>query len=241
MPPWYREPDVTGPHPARLTGASGAALKYDLLTALGAEACAADKHRQRTSLRLMTLITARYDWRSDNLATGQTEIARLWSVDTRTVKREMARLREREWLWLKVPAAKGRVACYGLGIAAILRDTRPVWPAIGPDYVARMAPEPAAPDAGNVVPFAPVVAGQGPWAAICQAFQAGEPGAYAAWIAPIRCAAEGEAGRLVLHAPTGFHESYVRSHYLGELARLARRQGIAAVVLTGPDGRDRGA
>ena len=221
-------------------GSSGAAMKYDVLTALGTLGCAADKYGQRTTLRLLTLITARYDWRTDTLATGQTEIARLWNVDTRTVKREMARLREREWLWLKVPSAKGRVASYGLGLAAILRDTRPVWAAVGPDYAARMAPEPVAPEAGNVVPFAPVVAGQGPWAAICQAFQSGEPGAYAAWIAPLRCAAEGEDGLLVLSAPTGFHESYVRSHYLGELARLARRQGIRDVVLGRTDDPRRG-
>ncbi|WP_299819855.1 DnaA N-terminal domain-containing protein [uncultured Jannaschia sp.] len=229
---------MTGARPARIAGAAGAALKYDLLTALGAAACAGDKHRQRTALRLMTLITARYDWRADSLATGQAEIARLWSVDTRTVKREMARLREREWLWLKVPAAKGRVACYGLGIAAILRDTAFVWPAVGPDFAARLAPEPPASEAGNVVPFAPAVAGRGPWAAICGAFRESEPGAYAAWIAPLRCTGEEDALRL--HAPTGFHESYVRSHYLGELARLARRQGIAEVVLGGPDEPRRG-
>ena len=40
----------------------------------------------------MALITTRYNWQRDELTMGQGEIARLWSVDDRTVKREMARL-----------------------------------------------------------------------------------------------------------------------------------------------------
>jgi hypothetical protein len=39
----------------------------------------------------MALITMRYNWQRDELTTGQGEIAPLWSVDERTVKREMAR------------------------------------------------------------------------------------------------------------------------------------------------------
>ena len=74
-------------------GRSAAAFKYDLLTVMGAFALAQEKGRQRLVLRLMTLVTARYNWARDELAVGQREIARLWQVDERTVKREMAKLR----------------------------------------------------------------------------------------------------------------------------------------------------
>ena len=79
-------------------GHRDAARKYDIITALGAYALARNKHDQRLVLRLITLMTARYNWARNELAVGQREIARLWSVDERTVKREMAKLRGCGWL-----------------------------------------------------------------------------------------------------------------------------------------------
>jgi hypothetical protein len=78
---------------ASIVGRNAAAHKYDILTAIGTYALSKGKHEQRLVLRLITLITARYNWGRDELAVGQREIARLWSVDERTVKREMAKLR----------------------------------------------------------------------------------------------------------------------------------------------------
>ena len=78
------------------TGRNSSVFKYDLLTVVGAYALSADKGRQRLVLRLMTLITARYNWAKDELAVGQREIARLWKIDERSVKREMAKLRAME-------------------------------------------------------------------------------------------------------------------------------------------------
>ncbi|MFD1807144.1 hypothetical protein ACFSHQ_00730 [Gemmobacter lanyuensis] len=92
---------------AKLMGRNASARKYDILTALGVHACRGDKHLQRLVLRLITLIVARYNWQSDELCVGQREIAQLWSVDERTVKRDMARLREIGWLTVKAAAARG--------------------------------------------------------------------------------------------------------------------------------------
>ena len=80
---------------ARPVGRQAASRKYDLLTALGVHACHGDKHLQRLVLRFMTLIVARYNWQHDDLSVGQREIAALWAVDERTVKREMAKLRDK--------------------------------------------------------------------------------------------------------------------------------------------------
>ncbi len=78
----------------KLVGRDAAARKYDIITALGSYALAGSKHDHRIVLRFITLVTARYNWARNELAVGQREIARLWAVDERTVKREMARFLE---------------------------------------------------------------------------------------------------------------------------------------------------
>ena len=79
-------------------GRNAPALKYDILSALGVHALAGDKNRQKLVLRVITLITTRYNWRSNELSMGREEIARLWDVNERTVKREMARLKAMNWI-----------------------------------------------------------------------------------------------------------------------------------------------
>lgn len=171
----------------------------------------------------MTLITARYNWNDDTLTTGQREIAALWCVDERTVKREMARLRDLGWLVLKRPAARGRVACYGLGIDVILTHTRDVWSNVGPDYVARMSgPLPERNDP-TVVAFP--VAGEGPWAKIAERLRGEDAGLYNAWFAPLVSLGE-QGGVLRLKVPSRFHGSFLRTHHLGRLQVLARVHGM---------------
>ncbi|MEM9431842.1 MAG: helix-turn-helix domain-containing protein [Pseudomonadota bacterium] len=88
-------------------------------------------------MRLITLLTARYDWRRDELAVGQREIARLWSVTERTVNREISDLRTRGWLILKRPAAQGRVSVYRLSVEATPTDTEDSRTLVGDDFVDR--------------------------------------------------------------------------------------------------------
>ncbi|WP_339643691.1 DnaA N-terminal domain-containing protein [Jannaschia helgolandensis] len=207
----------------RATGRYAASLKYDVLTALGAYACGGDKHRQRLALRLMTLVTARYNWQDDTVTTGQREIAALWSVDERTVKREMARLREMGWLVLKRASTRGRVACYGLGLDVILMQTEPYWVCVGPDFVERMGAKPAEPASDPTVVAFPV-AGEGAWSQIATRLQADDPGVFNAWFAPL--VSLGERNRVLrLKVPSKFHGSFLRTHHLGRLQALARFQG----------------
>ena len=107
----------------RPVGRQASSRKYDLITALGVHACRGDKHFQRLVLRFITAIVARYNWQADELSIGQRELAALWSVDERTVKRELAKLRALGWLVQKRAAVRGRVAIHGLDIAAILSAT----------------------------------------------------------------------------------------------------------------------
>ena len=214
----------------RPVGRGAAARKYDLLTALGAYALAQDKHDQRRVLRLMTLITARYNWARDELAVGQREIAQLWSCDERTVKREMALLRARGWLVVRRQGARGRVTQYSLAIDRILMDTKAQWPCVGSDFELRMA-EPEAP---KVVPLpvaasvpAPDVEQGTEWALAQAVLHAEDAGSYASWLAALE-RVERAGGRLTLRAPSRFHAAYVQTHLAGRV--LAAVQDIDSDV-----------
>ena len=198
----------------RPVGREAAAKKYDILSAMMAHALAGDQHRQRLVLRLMSRITTRYNWQRNELTMGQKEIARLWCVDERTVKRDMARLRVLGWLQVKAQGARGRVSVLGLDIERILLDTRQEWPNIGPDFVERAggpATHPSADD--KVVPFLrPQIAATGAlWNRARQTLAAEDPALFEVWFASVAdCGVQD--GRLQLIAPTRFHADYLRTH-----------------------------
>ena len=207
----------------KATGRNAQGLKYDLLTALGTHACAGDKHLQRLTLRLITLVVARYNWATDELNIGQREISNLWSLDERSVKREMAKLKTMGWLTVKRAAARGRVAVYGLAIEDILAATRPDWVRIGSDYVARMtgaAPQGGQTQPSNVISF-PVAAEPGLWPRMQAHLFREDPDLYGAWFAALT-AEPVEQGTLTLTAPTRFHASYLTGNHLLRLTRLAQ-------------------
>lgn len=217
----------------RPVGREAASRKYDLLSALMAHALAGDKHRQRLVLRLMALVTTRYNWHRDELTMGQAEIARLWAVDERTVKRDMARLRALGWITVKRQGARGRVSVLGLGLERILLDTQSEWPNIGPDFVARMRGDEPLAEAGQgareattVVPFpraaAPAVARSAVWAAAQAVLLAEDRASFDAWFAPLADAGV-EDGELLLLAPSRFHASYIQAHLQQRLVAAARR------------------
>jgi hypothetical protein len=208
----------------RPVGREAASRKYDILSALTAFALSKDKHVQRQVLRIMALITARYNWQRDELTTGQGEIARLWSVDERTVKREMARFRAQGWLVLKRQGARGRVSVYGLDLGRMLDDTRPAWPLIGEDFVERLQPSVAAPST-NVVSLRPVSApiGDGTIWALAQArLHEDDTATYGAWLHMLTEAAR-ENGCLILVAPTRFHATYVMTNLKDRVLSVVRR------------------
>lgn len=224
---------------AKPVGREAASRKYDILSALMAFALSQDKVVQRQVLRVMSLITTRYNWQRDELSMGQEDIARLWCVDTRTVKREMAKLRAKGWLVLKRQGARGRVSVYGLDFALMLEDTRPVWGHVGPDFVARMDPDQIVPDSvpDNVVPLraAPTRNPEADgtlWSEAQQELHSIDPAVYGAWFHGITQVAVG-GGRLHLMAPSRFHASYVKTHLMSRVLAVVRRvdPSIADVVI----------
>lgn len=212
---------------ARAVGRGAAARKYDLLSAMGALALSKGKAEQRMVLRLMTLITARYNWQKDLLACGQREIARLWACDERTVKREMARLRGLGWLLVRRQGARGRVTEYSLGIETILSATEPAWPAVGPDFVLRMG-QGAAEE--TVVPFpvtgqvpAPDISTGSEWALAQALLHQEDEALYAAWVRGLVLDTR-QGAQVTLRAPSRFHAAYVQTHL--ETRILAALQAV---------------
>lgn len=208
----------------KLVGRNAASRKYDLIAALGAHALSADKHRQRLVLRLITLITARYNWRLEELCVGQREIARLWAVNERTVKREMATLRNMGWLQVKKQGVRGRVSVMTLDLDRLWRDTAESWPAVGPDFEARMVEQTPQPADSNVVPLNlpqnAMPEGEGAWPEICRTLEAEDPAGYRHWFSRLELD-HTENGCLGLLAPNRFIASYVETHLTAQLMRAA--------------------
>ena len=213
----------------RMAGPEAASRKYDLITALGCHALASDRTDQRLILRFITLLTARYNWRLGLLSIGQREIARLWSVEERTVKREMAKLRAAGWLVLDQPARRGRVAVYAIDLAAIEAATRAAWPRVGPDFEDRMragTDRAASPVPANVVPFPQIAPaepapGESEWSQACAQLRQSEPAVFANWFQGLHRQGRQDS-TLILRAPTAFHANYVRGKYADALARVLR-------------------
>ena len=208
----------------KLAGPGAAARKYDLITVLGAHALSLGKHDQRLVLRLITLLTARYNWGRNELSMGQREIGKLWSCNERTVKRELAKLRAMGWLIVKRQGARGRVATYGFDTDAMIEATRAIWPEVGPDFVIRLegAPEPSVlpfPVKGTVTP--PTIDQASEWGLARAVLYAEDAGRFGAWIQALT-RVNRAGGRLTLRAPSRFHAAYVQTHLEAVLLRACR-------------------
>ena len=210
----------------RITGPGAAALKYDVITALLVTAAQGDPVEARLALRLSLLITARFNWQSGTFAVGLREMAAMWGVTERTAKRELSALRQRKWIEIHRPAARGRVAEYRIDLERTLQSTMPYWQAVGPDYTARMSgtPEPAG-QGGNVIPLhrgdaafpeADERPGTHCWASVARQLAAENASLYSAWFAPLRVQ-EQDRGILFLVAPSRFHATYVDTHLRSRL------------------------
>lgn len=199
----------------KTVGRNASVAKYDILTALGSYALARSKHDQRLVLRLMTLITARYNWARNELAVGQREIARLWSVDERTVKREMAKLRALGWLVVTRQGARGHVTEYRIDKEKLLDATRDNWASVGPDFDLRMQGQPdtdkvvSMPSRSDIPP--PDTSDGLEWSLAQAVLHAEDPNTYGSWMRAL-VRVERAGGRLTLQAPSRFHGRYVQTH-----------------------------
>jgi len=217
----------------KLTGPQAGSLKYDLLTALTATGLHGSPTLQTSLARLTLLVTARYNWRLDEVSIGQAELSRLWAVDLRTVKREMKRLVEGRWLSCLRAGVRGRVGAYRLNYGAIYQTTRPSWPAVGPDFVERMqdmsggsrivqvdftAERPVAVAAASGAP--------GSWQAICARLCIADQGLFDSWFAKLDYLGQDDH-ILRLKAPNRFVARYIETHLTAKLNAAVAQEFLA--------------
>ncbi|OSP55828.1 hypothetical protein [Pseudoruegeria sp. SK021] len=226
----------------RPLGQGAASKKYDMLTALGAYACAGSKFQHKLVLRFITLVTARYNWQRDELSIGRTEIARLWQVNERTVKRELAKLKDLDWVTVKRPAARGRVTTYSIDWAIILRDTRESWDNVGPDFTQRLTGQVLPEPRPTVIAFpGPTLSidGETEWDQAQGILAREDPAFHASWLTALR-RRELRMDVLLLQAPTAFHAQYLTIHALDRLSRAVSKVSpkVQRVVVLSPSGAE---
>ncbi len=219
-------------------GPKAGSMKYDLLTALNVMGLHGTQTEQTSIMRLVALITARYNWRIEEVSVGHTELARLWSVNERTVKREMKRLMNMGILMCIRPGVRGRVGAYRLNYRRIYELSRPCWSAVGPDFEDRMI-EISGERTIVKVDFAPaptpdlqIVNNTGSWGAVRKRLQTEHPGLFENWFSKLVQDSAGDHS-LTLRAPNGFVSRYIETHFSEKLART-----VDAEMPT-PDGKPR--
>lgn len=228
----------------RLTGPQAGSLKYDLLTAMSVAGLHGSPGFQTSMLRLIALVTARYNWRLDELSVGQRDMARMWGVDERTVKREIKRLIDAEFLICKRQGVRGRVGAYRLNLYAVYRRSEPYWNEVGPDFVERMQVNYPATDTRVVrVDFAapeksaPVddvsQTGAGEWRHVAQFLKTQEPDLYRNWFASLEFGGF-ENSKLDLKAPSKFVARYIETHLMARLTHAVEEKlGRVSQIIIG--------
>lgn len=205
----------------RVAGPGAGVRKYDLLTALAVAGLAGSPGFSTSMTRLIALVTARYNWRLDEVSIGQVDLARMWSVDVRTVKRELQRLAGHGLLTIKRAGCRGRVATYQLNHGRIDEMTRDAWPLVGPDFQERMVGQGGAPDS-KVVAFPGTPDPASEWTEARAALRRADRARARAWFDPL-IRERNTGGLLTLRAPSQFHADYVMTHLIGELARAVEQ------------------
>jgi hypothetical protein len=211
-----------------VTGPTAAFMKYDLLSAIGLIGVHGSAREQVSMPRLALLVTARYNWRRNEVSMGQAEMARLWGVSERTAKREVKLWVDLGVLLCKRAGVRGRVASYQLNLSRVLELSEPFWSAIGADFSERMGAETGAPAHEQNIVQLPVtraavaqVAPDDPWFAVKQSLSREQPEVYSSWLADLEFDRIG-AGQVRVNAPSRFVASYVSGHYMDLIERALR-------------------
>jgi len=210
-------------HQAKV-GPNAGAFKYDILTMISIAGLHSTATFQTSMLRLVALVTARYNWRQNELTVGQRDIARMWAVNERTVKREMKRLTEAGVLICKRGGVRGRVGAYRLNEAQIAELSEPAWESVGPDFAYRMRERYAASEP-KIVPLdtyrrPQIVPSDDPWGRMMAHLSESQPDVWSAWFAKLQFVSC-DNGVLNVNAPNTFQRRYIETHLIDVLATAA--------------------
>lgn len=208
---------------AKLVGPKAGSLKYDILTALTVHGLHGSPTLQTSMMRLCAIVTARYNWRLDEITIGQAELARVWAVNERTVKREMKRLTTSGILICLRPGVRGRVGAYRLNYPQIYKQSRATWALIGSDFEERMIETSGERTVVQVdfkpkpVTETPLREDQGSWGSVRRRLKAQDEAAFESWFAKL-AQDHLDDETLVLRAPNNFVARYIEMHFAKRLA-----------------------
>ena len=210
-------------------------MKYDVITALSVMALHDSPTVQVTVLRLVSLITARYNWKTDQFCVAQADMARMWNVSERTVKREMKRMVEAGLIRCIRQGVRGRVGAYRLDYHQLFDKSRGCWDAVGMDFSDRMAVTAGAGSTKVVkVDFAArktahdampeVPTGNDVWSRALKELAQDDPDRLQAWYSKLSLVDAGPDD-VTLRAPSGFVANFIQTHLAAQIsAALARAQ-----------------
>ncbi|WP_108262321.1 DnaA N-terminal domain-containing protein [Mangrovicoccus ximenensis] len=212
---------------ARITGPGAGVWKYDILTALTLWGLNGSQGEQATAMRVIAMVTARYNWQRDEVSIGQRDLAKLWGVTDRTVKRELKRLSALGLLETLRPGVRGRVASYRLVPEVVAALSAPYWDRVGPDFAERFGARRTAAVTQEGPQVLRVDFRQGreepaagdPWSQVQARLRAAAPEAYGAWFAGLVLRDASEE-RVEIVAQSAFVLRYVETHF-GEILRGA--------------------
>ena len=212
----------------RAMGPDASVVKYDLLTALSVAGLAGSAGFATSLMRLIALITARYNWRDDEFCVGQKEMARLWSVDERTVKRQIKRLIEADILVCKRPGVRGRVGAYRLNYGTIARLSAPTWGQVGPDFQHRMQARYGGAEDTKVVRLENYAqpaqqTPDTPFKRAMATLRAEDPALFDAWFRRLGFI-RAEGGIVHLSCTSAFIQRYIETHLLQRLINAIRAE-----------------
>lgn len=176
-------------------------------------------------LRLIALITARYNWQQDEVSVGQAELARLWAVNERTVKREVKRLIDYGLLIRVRAGVRGRVAAYRLDPTAMRVMSRDVWAKVGTDFEDRMRDRILPDAAGDKVLRVNFGAPRGldapvsdNWQSVLLRLERDDPAHVTNWYSHLRYVGH-SADHVSIEAASRFVATYIEQHLHDALER----------------------
>ncbi|UWR24376.1 hypothetical protein [Sulfitobacter sp. S190] len=189
------------------------------MTAISLKGLHGEAHDALSMMRLLAVVTARYNWARDELSIGQKDMARMWGVTERTAKREVKRWLATGVVTCSRPGVRGRVAAYRINLRTLYNATADYWHTVGPDFVARMgagqldaAAKVVRVDFKAQQPSSPPRPTAPEWAAASAYIQSAQPQVHASWIAPLEFV--GDDGVTVrLRGPSPFTARYVETHH----------------------------
>lgn len=216
----------------KLVGPNAGSLKYDILTALSVAGMSGSQTFQTSMFRLISIITARYNWQLDELSVGQKALAKMWSVDERTVKREIKRLVDCGLLNKKRQGVRGRVSAYKLNYDEVWRVSRSSWLNVGEDFHERMTVNASKSDLKIVkMDFSTAVSSEPSeptWRAVRETLRLEDPAAFQNWFSKL--VSEGlRSGILTVRAPNAFIARYIESN-LGQNLFYASKKSFPDIV-----------